>query len=67
MTYSDGPGTARTVPLSALSLSFAEAFERHHDLIRLHPAAAFEVDKRERDDAFLIDDIGRRRAPVPGG
>jgi hypothetical protein len=29
---------------------FAEAFERHHDLIGLHPTAAFKVDKRKRND-----------------
>jgi hypothetical protein len=31
-------------------LSFAEAFERHHDLVRLHTDAAFKVDKREHND-----------------
>jgi hypothetical protein len=29
---------------------FVEAFERHHDLVRLHPTAAFKIDKRERND-----------------
>jgi hypothetical protein len=30
--------------------SFAEAFERHYDLIRLHPATPFAVNEREGDD-----------------
>ena len=47
------------------SFSFAEAYECRHDLVRLHPAAAFKVDKRKRNDTFLIDDISRWRGPVP--
>jgi len=30
--------------------SLAEAFERHQDLIRFHPATPFEVHERESDD-----------------
>jgi hypothetical protein len=47
------------------SFPSAEAFECHHDLVRLHPAATFKVDKRKRNDTFLIDDISRWCGPVP--
>jgi hypothetical protein len=68
--WTDGPrGLEQAAVRAWLTLlgpfRFAEAFERHCDLVRLHPAAAFKVDKRKRNDTFLIDDIGRWSGLVP--
>ena len=43
-------GLLAPIPCNRGYFSFAEAVERHHDLIRLHPATPFEVDEREGDD-----------------